>query len=59
MLKTITLTKERFLNLHFVEKCIVLETIFLNETFGDDTDIDFWFDELFKNKSQIEIKFEQ
>ena len=55
MTQTIILTKERFLSLHFIEKCIVLETVFSNESFGDDTDIDFWIDELFENKSSIEI----
>ena len=57
MITTITLTKDRFLNLHFIEKCIVLETFFPNESFVESADIEYWTEKLFNDNTEIEIGY--
>lgn len=54
---TITLTKDRFLSLHFIEKCIVLETFFPNESFGESTDIEYWTEKMFDDTTEIELEY--
>ena len=43
--------------IQFIEKCIVLETVFPNETFGNDTDIDFWAKKLFNGYNEIKVEY--
>jgi hypothetical protein len=57
MIMTIILTKDRFLSLHFIEKCIVLETFFPNKSFGENTNIEYWTEKLFNGSTEIEVEY--
>lgn len=51
MMTTITLSKDQFLSLHFIE------TFFPNESFGESTDIEYWTEKLFDGSSKIEVEY--